>query len=942
MANDDEQTDGECLTAFLDRHDETAFASLVERHARLVMNVCRRLLGPGPDAEDAAQAVFLTLSKKAGSLRRTGSIAPWLHHVAYQIAVNAIRAKQARSERERKIAETSRPTMPHEPTDASEIQATLMAALDALPTKYRQALILFHMESRSMDQVAAAVGCSLNAVGLRLSRGRALLRQRLIRCGVALSIPTLVTLLSTDSGAVILPVGYATAIAKAATLFAAGQTVATGLASTQAIALTKGALKIMAYSQLKTVAAIALIGIGAATFGSLALMSATQNKTSGTSSTGVHTTPDTIPSHAAGKRHSQLPSVTLTESVHPRPGPLPPNTPTVSTDTNRYCRIHGKVVNAFDDSPIAGAHVRLRGPLLTTWTHPPMLSAQTQSDGSFAFDRVAMARFDYLDAWADGFGSKFLPIGGSQFSPHEGDNEWLIALAPAWGNIQGRVLDRVTGQPVPQATISCLPFMAPNLESYRSYISAQSDGTFSLPFAFDHDEMQDESQVPFLLMAKAPGYKTSLLGEDGTLTMMRRQAINDLCIALTPEDRTPPDTVQTEGYLHGLVQYEDGAPATNLSVSILTPNPHNATWLDSTNLDPTGTFQFQLTNGVYKLKVNPVFSFTYKIENATSLNSPHSERLFPLCEIKGMESLVTVKAGEITPILLTVSRPASLHISFVDTIGQPYLAGGKIALVNKTRNGSKQTTMTLEEGLSTFDLIDLKSDTYFLHMAGNDGCSADPCQVDLVSGTYQEVIITLKSSPIVIRGKITDSQTGMPVSNAVIRFTHRGNDRQVMYFHPEKTDATGEFSQSLPDRDEYSLNYSVEQPYYVSEQGCLAVKSGIPLSPLNIRMEKGARLEIQLVGLERLPNESDVIIGLAIGYRGQTVHLHTVKMARSGWIKQQGLQKYEQGFKAGRVEVEVRSYPDFDVTAGILIGKQSIDLRAGEIRRIEIPVSDPP
>jgi len=54
------------------------------------------------------------------------------------------------------------------------------------------------------------------------------------------------------------------------------------------------------------------------------------------------------------------------------------------------------------------------------------------------------------------------------------------------------------------------------------------------------------------------------------------------------------------------------------------------------------------------------------------------------------------------------------------------------------------------------------------------------------------------------------------------------------------------------------------------------------------------------------------------------------------------MQKYEQGFKAGRVEVEVRSYPDFDVTAGILIGKQSIDLRAGEIRRIEIPVSDPP
>src|SRR4051812_16693251 len=103
MATDPDD-DGRLLATFAETRDERAFEEVVRRHAGLVLGVCRRVLGREADAEDAAQAVFLTLARKAASLRRERSVAPWLHHVARCIALNAREAAAARAKHEREVA----------------------------------------------------------------------------------------------------------------------------------------------------------------------------------------------------------------------------------------------------------------------------------------------------------------------------------------------------------------------------------------------------------------------------------------------------------------------------------------------------------------------------------------------------------------------------------------------------------------------------------------------------------------------------------------------------------------------------------------------------------------------------------------------------------------------------------------------------------------------
>jgi RNA polymerase sigma factor (sigma-70 family) len=178
-----EPTDRELLRRYAAQRDESAFAAVVRRHESLVWNVCRRALPRREDAEDAFQAAFLVLARKAGSVRWQDSVAPWLYAVARRVAAKA-RADAAR----RAEAPRAAPPAP-DPLEQMTVRE-LLTALDeetaALPEKYRGPIVLCWLEGATQPEAARRLGVSLNTVRRRLDAGCKLLHARLTRRGLAL------------------------------------------------------------------------------------------------------------------------------------------------------------------------------------------------------------------------------------------------------------------------------------------------------------------------------------------------------------------------------------------------------------------------------------------------------------------------------------------------------------------------------------------------------------------------------------------------------------------------------------------------------------------------------------------------------------------------------------------------------------------------------------
>jgi RNA polymerase sigma factor (sigma-70 family) len=178
--------DGELLSRFATRHEETAFATLVQRHGPLVLGVCRRVLHDWHDAEDAFQATFLTLARNAASAGRVGSLAGWLHRVAYHAAVRT-RARAARRRRCERKANLPAAPDPLAEVSGREFLAVLDEELQRLPERYRAPLVLCYLEGRPREEAARHMGYSLGTLKRRLEEGRSRLGAQLARRGLALS-----------------------------------------------------------------------------------------------------------------------------------------------------------------------------------------------------------------------------------------------------------------------------------------------------------------------------------------------------------------------------------------------------------------------------------------------------------------------------------------------------------------------------------------------------------------------------------------------------------------------------------------------------------------------------------------------------------------------------------------------------------------------------------
>src|SRR5262245_33759446 len=179
--------DADLLGRFVNARDEFAFEALVRRHASMVWNVCRRVLHHDANAEDAFQAVFLTLVRKAHSIGRRGSVASWLYRVAYHVALEASRQVARRAGREV-------PVMEHHLTrlgdDAAwrELRPVLDDELCRLPEKYRAPVVLCYLQGMSNAEAARELGCPSGTVVTRLAWARRRLRKRLTQRGLTTAI----------------------------------------------------------------------------------------------------------------------------------------------------------------------------------------------------------------------------------------------------------------------------------------------------------------------------------------------------------------------------------------------------------------------------------------------------------------------------------------------------------------------------------------------------------------------------------------------------------------------------------------------------------------------------------------------------------------------------------------------------------------------------------
>jgi RNA polymerase sigma-70 factor (ECF subfamily) len=251
-------SDGQLLERFLDGRDEAAFAALVRRHGPMVWGVCRRVLGHEQDAEDAFQAAFLVLARKAGSIAARELLAGWLYGVACNTARKARAVADRRRARERQVAARDEPAAPT-PDPLDDVRPLLDRVLSGLPDKYRLPVVLCDLEGKTHKEAARQLGWPVGTLSGRLVRARRRLAGRLARHGLAPAAGAGAVLLAHGGASAAVPAGLVSSAARAAGLLAAGR--APGLVADQVLTLMEGTLKAMLAAKLKAAAGVILAAL---------------------------------------------------------------------------------------------------------------------------------------------------------------------------------------------------------------------------------------------------------------------------------------------------------------------------------------------------------------------------------------------------------------------------------------------------------------------------------------------------------------------------------------------------------------------------------------------------------------------------------------------------------------------------------------------------------
>jgi RNA polymerase sigma factor (sigma-70 family) len=256
-------SDGELLRRYAAHGDEAAFEELLRRHGPMVLQVGRRLLRHGQDAEDIFQATFLTLARKAPSIQKHDSVGCWLHGVARCLALR-VRTEAARRRAHERLSADRLPADPLAEITLREARAVLDEELDRLSEALRAPLVLCYLEGLTQDEAARQLGWSTSTLRRRLEKGRQLLCRRLARRGVTLSAVLLPALLAEGSARAGASAALTQATLQAASSLAAGGT-ATGVVSARVAALLENGPGVVALARWKIIAVLlAAAGICAA------------------------------------------------------------------------------------------------------------------------------------------------------------------------------------------------------------------------------------------------------------------------------------------------------------------------------------------------------------------------------------------------------------------------------------------------------------------------------------------------------------------------------------------------------------------------------------------------------------------------------------------------------------------------------------------------------
>jgi RNA polymerase sigma factor (sigma-70 family) len=260
-------SDGQLLEQYVSRRDEAAFEALVHEHGPMVLALCRRHLRDPADVEDAFQATFLVLVRKAATIRRRELLSNWLYGVAYKVSTRARSNRLKRHGRETDRVDLLECPPEPSPLESAELDRVLDQELTRLPEKYRAPLLLCYLKERTHEQAAAELSWPVGTVRSRLARGRTLLRDRMTRRGYAPSaaifglafdlpsrtftapVPPSLARATVAAAEGFMPAGPAGAVA------AAGSTVLFPHLSGSAPTLAQGVLTTMALTQMKVIGA---------------------------------------------------------------------------------------------------------------------------------------------------------------------------------------------------------------------------------------------------------------------------------------------------------------------------------------------------------------------------------------------------------------------------------------------------------------------------------------------------------------------------------------------------------------------------------------------------------------------------------------------------------------------------------------------------------------